>query len=60
MAHLRVDIYLDYGEKCAPCPRRGGFLVHSRPPEAVVNRRRPQTKIRRKLQMKNCRNEVTQ
>ena len=20
MAHLKVDIYLDYGEKCAPCP----------------------------------------
>ena len=23
MAHLRVDIYLDYGEKCAPCPECG-------------------------------------
>ena len=23
MAHLRVDIYLDYGEKCAPCPKCG-------------------------------------
>ena len=23
MAHPRVDIYLDYGEKCAPCPECG-------------------------------------